>query len=54
MTTIGTLLAFDAKGQTWEEYCEIMEQFFAANEITECSRAIYIQFDEKPSQSRKT
>ena len=37
-TTIGTLVAFDAKAQTWEEYCEILEQFFAANEITEAAR----------------
>ncbi|XP_072304768.1 uncharacterized protein [Eucyclogobius newberryi] len=33
MATIGTLAAFDAKNQSWEEYCEIMEQFFEANEI---------------------
>ncbi|XP_043985912.1 uncharacterized protein LOC122838928 [Gambusia affinis] len=30
---IGTLSAFDAKEQTWEEYCEILEQFFEANGI---------------------
>ncbi|XP_041863718.1 uncharacterized protein K02A2.6-like [Melanotaenia boesemani] len=33
MATIGTLVAFDAKTQSWEEYCEIMEQFFEANGI---------------------
>uniref|UniRef100_A0AAV2LW61 Retrotransposon gag domain-containing protein n=1 Tax=Knipowitschia caucasica TaxID=637954 RepID=A0AAV2LW61_KNICA len=33
MATIGTLAAFDAKNQSWEEYCKIMEQFFEANEI---------------------
>ncbi|XP_061156017.1 uncharacterized protein K02A2.6-like [Syngnathus typhle] len=33
MATIGTLAAFDAKNQSWEEYCEIMDQFFEANEI---------------------
>ena len=37
-TTIGTLVAFDAKAQIWEEYCEILEQFFAANEITDAAR----------------
>lgn len=36
--TIGTLAAFDTKNQTWEEYCEIMEQFFAANEISDQAR----------------
>ena len=30
MTTmmIGTLSTFDAKEQTWEEYCEVLDQFF--------------------------
>ena len=32
---IGSLAAFDAKAQTWEEYSEILEQFFVANEIVE-------------------
>ncbi len=36
--TIGTPAAFDSKNQTWEEYCEIMEQFFAANEIEDADR----------------
>ncbi|XP_052405263.1 uncharacterized protein LOC127951422 [Carassius gibelio] len=31
--TIGSLAAFDAKVQTWEEYSEIVEQFFVANGI---------------------
>ncbi|KAI7797170.1 hypothetical protein IRJ41_014565, partial [Triplophysa rosa] len=31
--TIGSLAAFDVKVQTWEEYTEILEQFFVANEI---------------------
>ena len=41
---IGTLSAFDAKEQTWEEYCEILDQFFEANEIDdgEKQRAILI------------
>ncbi|XP_041961667.1 uncharacterized protein K02A2.6-like [Alosa sapidissima] len=38
MATIGTLAAFDVKNQTWEEYCEIMEQFFAANQISDRDR----------------
>ncbi len=31
--TIGSLGAFDAKAQTWEEHSEVLEQFFVANEI---------------------
>ncbi|KAI7802842.1 hypothetical protein IRJ41_020318 [Triplophysa rosa] len=31
--TIGSLATFDVKVQTWEEYTEILEQFFMANEI---------------------
>lgn len=38
MVTLGTLAAFDQKNQTWEEYCEIMEQFFAANNIDDGDR----------------
>lgn len=43
-TMIGTLSAFDLKEQTWEEYCEILEQFFEANGIDdgEKQRAILI------------
>lgn len=33
MAMIGTLAPFDAKNQKWEEYCEVLEQFFEANEI---------------------
>ncbi len=35
---IGTLAAFDAKSQSWEEYCEILEQFFEANGTDEGDR----------------
>ena len=46
MTTmmIGTLSTFDAKEQTWEEYCEVLDQFFEANGIDdgEKQRAILI------------
>lgn len=38
MATIGTLAAFDPKNQTWDEYTEILEQFFAANQIAEADR----------------
>ncbi|KAG1937540.1 retrotransposable element [Pimephales promelas] len=31
--TIGSLAAFDAQAQTWEEYSEVLEQFFVANGI---------------------
>ena len=31
--TVGNLSAFDSKEQTWEEYCEILDQFFEANDI---------------------
>lgn len=43
-TMIGTLSAFDVKEQTWEEYCEILEQFFEANRIDdgEKQRAVLI------------
>uniref|UniRef100_A0A1A8B3B1 Zgc:165409 n=1 Tax=Nothobranchius furzeri TaxID=105023 RepID=A0A1A8B3B1_NOTFU len=41
---LGTRSAFDVKEQTWEEYCEILDQFFAANKIgdEEKQRAILI------------
>ncbi|XP_026006848.1 synaptotagmin-14 isoform X1 [Astatotilapia calliptera] len=44
MATIGTLVAFDPKNQTWDEYTEILEQFFVANGIddAEKQRAILI------------
>lgn len=35
MATIGSLPPFDSKVQAWEEYCEIMEHFFTANDITD-------------------
>lgn len=38
MATISTLAAFDTKTKTWEEYCEILEQLFTANEITKGDR----------------
>ena len=43
-TMLGTLSTFDAKEQTWEEYCEVLDQFFEANGIDdgEKQRAILI------------
>ncbi|XP_061570028.1 uncharacterized protein K02A2.6-like [Cololabis saira] len=38
MATIGTLAPFDPKIQTWDEYTEILEQFFEANEIEDEDR----------------
>lgn len=38
MAIIGTLAAFDAKTQTWEEYCEILDQYFEANDINNADR----------------
>ncbi len=35
MATIGFLPPFDSKVQAWEEYCEIVEHFFTANDIDE-------------------
>ncbi|XP_062864462.1 uncharacterized protein K02A2.6-like [Trichomycterus rosablanca] len=35
MATIGNLTAFDSKSQIWDEYCEVLEQFFIANGISE-------------------
>ena len=32
-TRIGNLSAYEAKEQSWEEYCEILEQYFEANDI---------------------
>lgn len=31
--TVGSVSPFDANSQTWEEYCEILTQFFTANDI---------------------
>lgn len=53
MATIGTLSAFDAKSQTWEEYFEILEQFFEANGIDDGDRqrAILISVVGAPTYS---
>jgi hypothetical protein len=37
LATIGSLPPFDPKNQEWEDYCEIMEHFFAANEIADAA-----------------
>uniref|UniRef100_A0A3B3H285 CCHC-type domain-containing protein n=1 Tax=Oryzias latipes TaxID=8090 RepID=A0A3B3H285_ORYLA len=54
MATIGTLAAFDPKSQTWDKYnTEILEQFFAANEIDNEDRqkAILISVVGAPTYS---
>lgn len=38
MATIGSLPPFDSKQQAWEEYCEIVEHFFTANDIEEADK----------------
>jgi hypothetical protein len=38
LATIGSLPPVDPTNQEWEEYCEIMEHFFAANEITDAAK----------------
>lgn len=57
---LGTLSAYEAKDQTWEEYCEILEQFCEANDINngDKQRAILIsvvgpasQAHEEPTES---
>ncbi|XDV26337.1 hypothetical protein PO909_030083 [Leuciscus waleckii] len=41
---VGTVTPFDSQSQSWEEYCEILQHFFVANEITEAvkQRAILL------------
>lgn len=51
MATIGTLAAFDAKSQSWEEYCEILEQFFEANGIDDGDRQRAILISEVGAQT---
>lgn len=31
----GALAPFDGNSQTWEEYCEVLDHFFVANDIKE-------------------
>ncbi|XP_060771406.1 uncharacterized protein LOC132882151 [Neoarius graeffei] len=38
VSMVGTLTAFDSQAQTWEEYCEVLEHFFEANEIADGGR----------------
>ncbi|KAL3969421.1 ER membrane protein complex subunit 3 [Sarotherodon galilaeus] len=34
-TTVGSVAPFDSELQSWEEYCEILDYFFVANDIKE-------------------
>ncbi|XP_023809022.1 uncharacterized protein K02A2.6-like [Oryzias latipes] len=36
--TVGSLIQFDSKEQSWEEYCEIMDHFFIANGIDDADK----------------
>lgn len=38
MATIGTVGPFDCQSQTWEEYCEVLDIFFTANNITDAGK----------------
>nr|XP_033495922.1 uncharacterized protein K02A2.6-like [Epinephelus lanceolatus] len=42
--TVGSVSPFDSKSQTWEEYCEILDHFFVANDIDndEKTRAVLL------------
>lgn len=53
ITTIDMLAAFDSKNQTWDEYKEILEQFFAANEIVNIDRQKAILIRVSAQTSRK-
>lgn len=35
---VGTLAPSDNNCQTWEEYCEVLDHFFVANNIIEAER----------------
>ena len=32
---LGSMTPFDNKSQSWEEYCEILNHFFVANDVEE-------------------
>lgn len=32
---LGSVTPFDNKSQSWEEYCEILNHFFVANDVEE-------------------
>lgn len=32
---LGSVMPFDNKSQSWEEYCEILNHFFVANDVEE-------------------
>ncbi|XP_036071205.1 uncharacterized protein LOC118597883 [Oryzias melastigma] len=36
--TVGSLVQYDSKEQSWEEYCEILDHFFVANGINDADK----------------
>ncbi len=30
---VGSVTSFDSKSQSWEEYCEVLNNFFVANDV---------------------
>ncbi|XP_043916150.1 LOW QUALITY PROTEIN: uncharacterized protein K02A2.6-like [Protopterus annectens] len=38
VSMLGSLVAYDCQTQTWEEFCEVLEHFFEANQITDAGR----------------
>lgn len=48
---VGTIPPFDCQSQSWEEYCEILQHFFEANEITKAVRQKAILLSSVGSQT---
>ncbi|XP_056089857.1 uncharacterized protein LOC130069774 [Rhinichthys klamathensis goyatoka] len=48
---VGTVTPFDSQSQSWEEYCEILQHFFEANEITEAVKQKAILLSTVGSQT---
>ncbi len=48
---VGTVTPFDSQSQSWEEYCEILQHFFEANEITEATKQKAILLSSVGSQT---
>lgn len=48
---VGTIAPFDSQSQSWEEYCEILQHFFDANEITQAAKQKAILLSSVGSQT---
>lgn len=48
---VGTVTPFDSQSQSWEEYCEILQHFFEANEITDAPKQNAILLSSVESQT---